>query len=91
MKNQKEVYLVELGIDYIDEFYKYIEFATLDKKVAEKYVEKYNRVVGRIREFYNTKYHESESDGTEEDLIWWEKNYEWSQKMDAKIITKKLR
>lgn len=84
----EEVYLVELGDDYLGGRYKYIHFATLDKEIAKAYVEKYNRVVGKLKKFYATKDRESDTD---EALIWWEKNYHWSQKMDARIITLKLK
>ena len=43
--NEKEIYAVYCSIGSYDDYFKWVEFVTKDKEIAERWVEKYNRVL----------------------------------------------
>lgn len=47
-----KIYIVSGSEGIYDEYFEYSIFATFDKEKAEKYVEKYNRILDKARDFY---------------------------------------
>ena len=83
---RNKCYLVELSEGtQIDYSHSRIHFATTNKRVAEEYVEKFNRIKNKVRDFYLDK------ESTSDDLVWWDKAYVWREVLDAKIIEVELR
>ena len=57
-----KMYLVHYSGGYYDDYYVHTIFATADKSVAEKYVDKFNTILDKWKSYYSQ--FESDNEGT---------------------------
>ena len=75
------MYLVQYSTGSYDDWIEHDLFVTHDKKMADAYAEKMNRIGVQLRQYYNELYNNSDYGNCSEErlLIISEKHYKWGE------------
>lgn len=90
----KKIYGVELSQGTYDDYVSCVQFVSEDKEYVEKWVAKYNRVLSKLKEYFNEKYEQYADEYVTEDeniAVWLDKYYRHSEKHEAQLTEIEIR
>ena len=86
VKEQEEIYCVQLSQDTFDDFISTVHFCSKNRITCEKYVNKFNKVRQKVIEFYYKKHFDDDMVIQGKDLIAFSRYYNAISYYEAKVI-----